>query len=256
MIKIIDVSKKYKSIEVLNSINMDIKQGEIIALLGHNGSGKSTLIKCLTGVLKTTKGKILIDDLDVYKYRKKLIKNMGIIFNQKPSFIVDLTVYDNLLFFKAMYGLKNIEFKESINLIDTYLNISCLFDKPYRKLSFGERVKCEIASIFLHCPKYIVLDEPTIGLDYIAKKNLYKLLLYFKETYNSTVIIVTHEVDYIEQICTRAIILKNGKKIYDGQPNETYRFMEKTINITVKYAKEIDDNLASKLLVSNNLKNR
>jgi ABC-2 type transport system ATP-binding protein len=171
MISINHLSITYnKSADILKNINLNIENGEIIALLGHNGSGKSTLIKCISGVLKPTQGCVTFDNINVFENRKKIIPDIGVVFNQKPSFIIDISVYDNLLFFKAIYELNNIHFAKNLELIDKYLDVSHLYRKPYRKLSFGERVKCEIASVLLHSPRYIILDEPTIGLDYNAKK--------------------------------------------------------------------------------------
>lgn len=237
MIQIKNVSKEYKknNVTVLDDVSLDIKNGEIVALLGHNGSGKSTLLKCITGVIKPTTGNILIDGIDSFKKQKKLVKNMGVVFNQKPSFIVDLEVIDNLLFFKAIYDISKDEFDKMLNLIDKFLNISDLYNKPYRKLSFGERVKCEITSVLLHNPKYIFLDEPTIGLDYNAKKGLYNLLAYFKENYNNTIIVVTHEVDYIQNICDRAIIMNKGKIRYNGSISNITQKIKTVHFLNIKY---------------------
>ncbi len=249
MISINNLSKTYsKKVEVLKDINLKIQEGEIVVLLGHNGSGKSTLIKCIVGVLKSTSGNVEIDNKDVYKDRTKVIANMGVVFNQKPSFIVDLSVYDNLLFFKAIYELDDVEFTENLKLIDEYLHVSELFQKPYRKLSFGERVKCELTSVLLHSPRYIILDEPTIGLDYNAKKGLYELLLYLNRKQKVTIIIVTHEVDYIEKICTRAIILKHGEVQYDGTPEKIGKFLRHSTQITIKYESIRDWELAREIL--------
>ena len=149
MIKIENIIKEYNTkdkskIRVLNNINLTIKDGEMIALLGANGSGKSTLLKCICGVLGLTSGSIRVDGKDAFKNRKYLIKNMGVIFNQKPSFIIDLSVRDNLNFFQAIYEIPQEKFDANIDFIDQYLKFKDLLEKPYRKLSFGERVKCEI----------------------------------------------------------------------------------------------------------------
>lgn len=243
MIQIKDLSKSYSkqnNIDVLKNINFTINDGEVTALLGHNGSGKSTLIKCMVGVLKPTSGIASIDKLNSFKDRKKLVPQMGVIFNQKPSFIVDLNVYDNLRFFKAIYNISENKFNEMLDLINSYLDIKDLYERPYRKLSFGERVKCEIASILLHSPKYIFLDEPTIGLDYIAKEKLYKLLEYFNVEKKSTTIITTHEVDYIEKICHRVIILSQGQVKYDGTPKKIYGSLGHTVSLTIKYDNILD----------------
>lgn len=250
MIQVENVSQSYgkkKKIEVLKNINLLLKDGEVAALLGHNGSGKSTLIKCLVGVLKPTTGRIAIDGLNVFQHRKKIVPKMGVVFNQKPSFLVDLTVYDNLLYFKTIYHIKENDFSQMLQLVDRYLDIKDLYEKPYRKLSFGERVKCEITSVLLHSPQYIFLDEPTIGLDYNAKKGLYNLLHYLKEETKATILITTHEVDYIEGICDRAIILSHGELEYDGVPKDFSRYLNHKISVTVEFNSIIDETEAKRI---------
>lgn len=251
MILIENVTKEYatkkgKKVRVLDDVNLQIAKGEVIALLGHNGSGKSTLIKCICGVIKTTEGKILIEEKDVFKKRKQLVKKMGIVFNQKPSFIVDLSVSDNLKFFKSIYNISDDKFQENINFLDGYLNFSHLLEKPYRKLSFGERVKCEIVSVLLHSPKYIFLDEPTIGLDYMAKKGLYELIAEYKKQ-GCSIIISTHEVDYIEGVCDRALILKNGKVCFVGNPRNVTDRVDKRKRMSVTYSEIMDSEQAQAL---------
>ncbi|MBQ1326844.1 MAG: ABC transporter ATP-binding protein [Eubacterium sp.] len=242
MIQAQNVCKTYKKnqINILNNISFSIKKGEITAILGHNGSGKSTLLKCMIGILKPTSGSITIDGMDSFKYQKKLRTEIGVIFNQKPSFIVDLDVIDNLLFFKEIYEISDEEYKNNLELIDSFLNIKGLYNKPYRKLSFGERVKCEIASVLLHNPKYIFLDEPTIGLDYTAKKGLYALLQYLNSSFDSTIVVITHEIDYIQSICNHVIILSNGKIKYNGTPDKVKNAIKHKYSVTIKYASIID----------------
>lgn len=250
MIQIDNLKKSYgkmNEIEVLKDISLTINDGEVVALLGHNGSGKSTLIKCLVGVIKPSEGTVKIDGYSTFKYRKKIVPNIGVVFNQKPSFIIDLNVYDNLLYFKAIYNINENDFNDMLQLVDDYINIKDLYNKPYRKLSFGERVKCEITSVLLHSPKYIILDEPTIGLDYNAKKGLYQLLKYIKKNKNSTIIIITHEVDYIEGVCDRAIILSHGKVRYDGIPQKFSGYINQKILINVEYNSIIDDEIAKSI---------
>ena len=245
MIKIENIIKEYNTkdkskIRVLNNINLTIKDGEMIALLGANGSGKSTLLKCICGVLRLTSGSIRVDGKDAFKNRKYLIKNMGVIFNQKPSFIIDLSVRDNLNFFQAIYEIPQEKFDANIDFIDQYLKFKDLLEKPYRKLSFGERVKCEIVSILLHDPQYIYMDEPTIGLDYNAKKGLYELIAELKKQ-GRTIIIITHEVDYIEGVCDKVVILKNGVITYEGNPKKVTDRVNEKQRIVVKYNSVINN---------------
>lgn len=259
MIKIENIIKEYNTkdkskIRVLNNINLTIKDGEMIALLGANGSGKSTLLKCICGVLGLTSGSIRVDGKDAFKNRKYLIKNMGVIFNQKPSFIIDLSVRDNLNFFQAIYEIPQEKFDANIDFIDQYLKFKDLLEKPYRKLSFGERVKCEIVSILLHDPQYIYMDEPTIGLDYNAKKGLYELIAELKKQ-GRTIIIITHEVDYIEGVCDKVVILKNGVITYEGNPKKVTDRVNEKQRIVVKYNNVINnDNVKNVQLRSSVIK--
>jgi ABC-2 type transport system ATP-binding protein len=239
MIRLERVAKEYTGkdktkIRVLNGISLTVEKGEMIALLGANGSGKSTLLKCLCGVICPSEGKITVDGLDTFKKRKQLVKNMGVIFNQKPSFIADLSVSDNLRFFQAIYGISQADFENNMIFLDSYLHFTGLLEKPYRKLSFGERVKCEIVSILLHEPQYIYMDEPTIGLDYVAKKGLYDLIAELKRQ-GRTIIIITHEVDYIEGVCDRAVILRDGQVCYEGNPRKVTDKVDKSQKLLVKY---------------------
>lgn len=251
MIEFKNVVKEYvKSgnvkVRILDGINLSIGEKEMVALLGANGSGKSTLLKCLCGVIKPTEGEITVDGKDTFKNRKQLIKNMGVIFNQKPSFIVDLSVSDNLKYFQSIYGISSSNFKKTLFFLDDYLHVSELFEKPYRKLSFGERVKCELVSILLHDPQYIYMDEPTIGLDYIAKKGLYDLVAELKRM-EKTIIIITHEVDYIEGVCNRVVILRDGCVCYDNSPKRIMDRLGKQRKMIVKYERIFDEEKAKKV---------
>lgn len=221
MIKVNSISKKYtkgkKVAVVLQNISFEIDEGSVVAVLGHNGSGKSTLLKCIVGVLKPSSGEIFLFGKDSYKYRAKNTYNMGVIFNQKPSFIIDLSINENLRLFKSMYGLANNEFEEMKALFLSFVpSLEKLLDKQYRKLSFGERVLCEIFSVILHNPKILVLDEPTIGLDYNVKKQVYAFINHLNNIHNTTILITTHEVDYICEFSTHTIIMEQGKLLYYG----------------------------------------
>ena len=240
------IGKDKTKIRVLDGINLTVEKGEMIALLGANGSGKSTMLKCLCGVICPTGGRITVDGQDTFKKRKQLVKNMGVIFNQKPSFIADLSVSDNLKFFQAIYGISQESFEKNLGFLDGYLHFTGLLEKPYRKLSFGERVKCELVSILLHEPQYIYTDEPTIGLDYNAKKGLYDLIAELKR-HGKTIIIIAHEGDYIEGFCDRAVILRGGRVCYEGNPRKVTDKVGKSQKMLVKYEAVLCEEKAEKL---------
>lgn len=250
MIELKNVCKYYekgkKKEIILKDISFTIGDNKVIALLGPNGSGKSTLIKCICGVIKPDEGGVFIDGKNSFIYRKKIISGMGVVFNQKPSFIVDLSVNDNLQYFKAIYGIKKEEYAKNFERLNKYLDFSELLDRPYRKLSFGERVKCEIASVLLHNPKYIILDEPTIGLDYGVKKRMYNLLDELKKE-GHTIVVTTHETEYIEGICDEVVILSDGVIKYYGEPEKVLDINGNIKKITVEYDEVIDEELAREI---------
>lgn len=161
-------------------------------------------------------------------------------FNQKPSFIVDLEVMDNMLYFKAIYNLSDDEFDTMLALADRYLHIASLYKKPYRKLSFGERVKCEITSVILHNPAVLIFDEPTIGLDYQAKVGFYELLKYLNEKFATTILLITHEFDYMQEVCERVIIMCNGQVVQEGAISDIMRKRKVGYSLTVNFV-EVND---------------
>lgn len=242
LLKADHVSMVYKKnkVQVLKDVSIDVKKGEIVALLGPNGCGKSTLIKCLTGILRPTAGKAYVMNVDSFKHQRKIRNHIGVVFNQKPSFIVDLEVMDNLQYFKAIYNLSDNEFDAMLALADRYLHISTLFKKPYRKLSFGERVKCEITSVILHNPEVLIFDEPTIGLDYQAKVGFYELLKHLNEEYATTILLITHEFDYMQEVCERVIIMCNGQVVQEGSISDIMRERKVGYSLTVNFVEAND----------------
>jgi len=245
MIIVNSISKKYikekKETVVLKNISFDIEKGSVVAVLGHNGSGKSTLLKCIVGVLKPSTGKISLFGKDSFKYRAKNTYDMGVLFNQKPSFIIDLSINENLRLFKSMYGLSESNFEEMKTLFLSFVpSLEKLLEKQYRKLSFGERVLCEIFSLILHNPKVLVLDEPTIGLDYNVKKQVYAFINHLNKTYKTTILITTHEVDYICEFSTHTIILENGELIYYGDSDLFNSIDTGEYDIEVEYMEIFD----------------
>ncbi|MEG0793507.1 MAG: ATP-binding cassette domain-containing protein [Lachnospiraceae bacterium] len=243
------VSVKYRKgqLDILKGINLKIQDGEMVALLGHNGSGKSTLMKCLTGVIKPTEGSIEIDGKDIFKEQKSFRTQFGVMFNQKPSFIIDLKVMDNLIFFKEMYRLDDAVFKERLKICDAYLDIQALYEKQYRKLSYGERTKCEIVSVLLHDPRYVFLDEPTNGLDIKSKKALYELLYKINKTSKATMIVVTHELEYLTEYFKRVIVLKKGEILYDADGKQMEFLMRQRSCLKVQYHQVIDGKIQLEL---------
>ena len=230
---------KYKEIEAVKDINLDVEEGEIIAFIGPNGAGKSTTIKMLTGILYPTAGEINILGIDPTKNRKKLAYQIGTVFGQKEQLWTHLTPYDNFKFFGAIYDIEEKKLEEKIaDMIKTF-DLEGFINTPVRNLSLGQRIRCEIVASLIHEPKILFLDEPTIGLDPVVKENVRSLIKKMNKEYNTTIFLTSHDVGDIEKLCKRVIIINDGKIILDDSLKKLkYDYLNKKI-IEVKTSKKV-----------------
>ncbi len=238
------VSSEKKEIIAVNNISFSLEPGERVAFIGPNGAGKSTTIKMLTGILFPSSGKINILGLDPTRDRKKLAYQIGTVFGQRSQLLPNLPLTDSFEFFGVMYDLSDSEIKERITELTTLFDLSAFIDQPVRKLSLGQRMRAEVAVSLIHKPKIILLDEPTIGLDIVAKKTLRDLLLKINGEEGVTILLTSHDVGDIESLCSRTIIINNGEIIKDLATEDlakTFVF-EKYIDLvpTTKFSDFID----------------
>jgi len=208
-------SPETKEIVAVNDISFSVKSGERIAFIGPNGAGKSTTIKMLTGILFPTSGKVNILGFDPTKDRKKLAYQLGTVFGQRSQLLPNLPLTDSLEFFGVMYDLPDKEIKKRIAELVELFDLGSFLTQPVRKLSLGQRMRAEVAASLIHKPKIILLDEPTIGLDVVAKKMLRDLLLKINKEENTTIFLTSHDVGDIESLCDRTIIINHGEIIKD-----------------------------------------
>ncbi|MBN1216914.1 MAG: ATP-binding cassette domain-containing protein [Candidatus Lokiarchaeota archaeon] len=207
---------RHKIVKAVNGISMDINQGEIVGFVGPNGAGKSTTIKMLSGVLKPTSGNLLINNYLPYKQRKDYVKNIGVVIGNRTMLWWDLAVIESFKLLKEIYQISDEVYKENLELYNKFFNLNALYSTPVRKLSLGQKMLCEIAASFLHNPKLIFLDEPTIGLDVAVKEKVRKLIISLNKIKKTTIILTTHDIGDIEELCQRIILIDHGKLIYDG----------------------------------------
>jgi ABC-2 type transport system ATP-binding protein len=204
-----------KEIIAVDDISFSVKEGERVAFIGPNGAGKSTTIKMLTGILFPTSGSINMLGLDPTKDRKKLAYQIGTVFGQRSQLLPNLPLTDSLEFFGVMYDLSNTEIKQRIEELIELFNLGGFINQPVRKLSLGQRMRAEVAASLIHKPKIILLDEPTIGLDVVAKKALRDLLIKINKEQKTTIFLTSHDVGDIESLCERTIVINNGVLIKD-----------------------------------------
>ena len=202
--------------KAVDDISFTIQDGEIVGYIGSNGAGKSTTIKMMTGILSPTRGECLINGVDPNKKRKANAQNIGVVFGQRTQLWWDLPLSESFTILKEIYNVSDQEYKERMEFLNRVLELQEFFDRPVRTLSLGQRMRADLGAALLHNPKVLYLDEPTIGLDLVVKDNIRSAIKEINEKFNTTVILTTHDIGDIEELCSRIIIIDDGKKIYDG----------------------------------------
>lgn len=211
------IKPQYNKIIAVNDINFEIEEGELVGYIGENGAGKSTTIKMLTGLLTPTSGEIMVNGLVPNEKRIQNNKNIGAVFGQKTQLWWDLPVIESFRLIKKMFKIPENEYRKNLKRFTEILDLEDLLDKQVKNLSLGQKMRCEIAATFLHNPKIVYLDEPTIGLDVFVKENIRKFIKEINKEKKTTVILTTHDLKDIEDVCDRIILLDRGQIIYDGE---------------------------------------
>lgn len=216
----------------VNDISFMIDKGEIVGYIGSNGAGKSTTIKMMTGILTPTKGKCLVDGIDPSRERKNNAKNIGVVFGQRTQLWWDLPLSESFTILKEIYDVSDEDYNSRMEFLNRVLELNEFWTTPVRNLSLGQRMRADLGVALLHNPKVLYLDEPTIGLDLVVKDNIRDAIREINEKYQTTVVLTTHDIGDIEELCNRIIVIDDGKKIYDGSLEElkdTYGTMRKVI---------------------------
>ncbi len=244
------LSKEKVAKMAVEDISFEIKDGEIVGYIGSNGAGKSTTIKIMTGILAPTTGKCIVNGVNPRKERKKNAQNIGVVFGQRTQLWWDLPLSESFTILKEIYNVSDEEYTERMKFLNNVLELEGFFDRPVRTLSLGQRMRADLGAALLHNPKVLFLDEPTIGLDLVVKDNIRQAIKEINQKYNTTVILTTHDIEDIEELCNRIIIIDVGKKIYDGtlaELKDKYGRMC-TVTIEIKKAEDLNDlNLAREL---------
>ena len=244
-------SSEYTIKTAVDDISFKINDGEIVGYIGENGAGKSTTIKMMTGILTPTSGQVLVNGKVPYKDRQENAKDIGVVFGQKTQLWWDLPLSETFSLLKEIYEVNEKDFIERMKMLDEVLELEPFMLSPVRTLSLGQRMRADLAAAFIHNPKVIYLDEPTIGLDVVVKDNVRKAIKKMNEDFGTTIILTTHDLNDIEELCSRIIIIDSGKLIYDGglkEIKEKYGYitnievqMKQAINLDeIEFIKELD----------------
>lgn len=226
----------------VDDISFDIDKGEIVGYLGPNGAGKSTTIKMVTGILTPTSGTCTVDGLIPYQNRIENAKKIGVVFGQRTQLWWDLPLSETFELLKKIYSLDQDKYTQRLDLLREGLGLDDFMDRTVRTLSLGQRMRADLAAALIHNPKVIYLDEPTIGLDLVVKDQIRDLIKSFKEEYGTTVMLTTHDMSDIEELCKRILVIDKGKLIFDGDIRtlkDTYG-TSRTLELTLKDAAAFD----------------
>ena len=210
------VSREHNIIKAVDDVSFTLERGELVGYIGANGAGKSTTIKMLTGILVPTSGHAEVMGLVPYERRKENARRIGVVFGQRTQLWWDLPVIDSFDLLKHIYAIPQKVYKQNLELFSDLLQLHPFLDTPVRKLSLGQRMRCDLTAALLHNPEILYLDEPTIGLDVVAKEHIRQFIKKINAERQVTVILTTHDLNDVEKVCQRMIIIDSGKIIYDG----------------------------------------
>ena len=211
------IKPKKEIVAAVKDISFNVNEGEILGFIGPNGAGKSTVIKMLTGILSPTSGKCTINGKDPHKDRKTYVKEIGVVFGQRTQLWWDLPLTETYTVLKEIYEVDDSRFKKRMSFLNEVLELESFINSPVRTLSLGQRMRADIAASLLHSPKVLFLDEPTIGLDVVVKDNIRKAIAKINEEEHTTVVLTTHDLEDIELLSKRIVMIDKGSKVFDGK---------------------------------------
>lgn len=209
-------TREYNTVKAVNGISFKVEQGEMVGYIGENGAGKSTTIKMLTGILQPTSGYLRVNGMDPHKEREAFVRTIGVVFGQRSQLWWDIAVQESFRLLKKVYRVTDEAYNSHMGDVIEILEIGDLLNRPVRKLSLGQRMRCELAAALIHNPPLLFLDEPTIGLDVLVKLKIRDFLRELNAKYGTTILLTTHDLADIEALCQRVVMLDEGSIIYDG----------------------------------------
>jgi ABC-2 type transport system ATP-binding protein len=230
---------EYSSVEAVNNLSFRMEAGELLGFIGPNGAGKSTTIKMLTGILHPSGGQASVLGFTPWVDRQKLAFQIGTVFGQRPQLWYHLPAIDTFTLFGKIYELDDRETKKGIDFLADAFEMRDLLEVPVRKLSLGQRMRCEVAASLLHRPKLILLDEPSIGLDVVAKQNIRDAIRRMNQEEGVGVLLTSHDAGDLEALCKRVIIVNHGQIVYEDKVSSLKRKFLTTKMVEVRYAEQV-----------------
>ena len=231
--------RKHETIKAIDDISFSIDEGELVGFIGPNGAGKTTTLKCLSGLLYPEAGSIEIVGFLPFERKSNFLKQIALVMGQKNQLWWDLPVMETLLLNKEIYEIGDAQFQQTVEELSTLLDVADLLSIQAKKLSLGQRMKCELIAALIHSPKVLFLDEPTIGLDVVMQAKLRAFIKEYNQKYKATILLTSHYMRDVEELCERIIIIDHGKILFDGKLLDIVKKHAKHKRIAIVLKKEI-----------------
>jgi len=232
--------RKYEDVKAVDNISFGIEEGELVGFIGPNGAGKTTTLKCLSGLLYPTSGKVSVLGYDPWDRKYDFLKQISLVMGQKNQLWWDLPAMESFILNREIYEIPKKQYEESLEELTTLLEVKDVLKIQVRKLSLGQRMKCELIAALLHSPRVLFLDEPTIGLDVIMQKKMRDFIKEYNRRKKSTIILTSHYMGDVKELCKRVIIIDKGKIVFDGELAEIVEKYADHKILSIVLSKEID----------------
>lgn len=237
------VKREFFEVNAVDNISFDIEQGEFVGFIGPNGAGKTTTLKMLSGILHPSAGEVEVAGFTPKDRDKDFLKTISLVMGQKSQLWWDLPAMDGFILNKEIYEVKDKDFYELVDELSQLLEVKELLKVPVRKLSLGQRMKCELIASLIHKPKVLFLDEPTIGLDVVVQKRIREFFKQYNQRSDTTVLLTSHYMEDVAELCKRVIIINHGSKIYDGTLEELTRKYANNKYLKLLFNKPVEKNV-------------
>lgn len=233
-------NRKYEDVKAVDNVSFEIEEGELVGFIGPNGAGKTTTLKCLSGLLYPTSGNISVLGFNPWDRKYPFLKQISLVMGQKNQLWWDLPAIESFILNREIYEIPKKQYEETLEELTTLLDVKDVLKIQVRKLSLGQRMKCELIAALLHSPKVLFLDEPTIGLDVVMQKKMRDFIREYNRRKKSTILLTSHYMGDVKELCKRVIIIDKGKTVFDGELAEIVeRYADHKI-LSVVFSKEID----------------
>ncbi|KJK36775.1 methionine ABC transporter ATP-binding protein [Streptomyces variegatus] len=233
------MKRERRQVRAVDSISFRVERGEMVGYIGPNGAGKSTTIKMLTGILTPSAGRLRVAGIDPSRERTRLAHRIGVVFGQRTTLWWDLPLVDSYRLMHRMYRIPDARYRQNLDRLVDLLGLGDLLDVPVRQLSLGQRMRGDIAAALLHDPEVLYLDEPTIGLDVVSKSKVREFLRELNTERGTTVLLTTHDLQDIEQLCKRVMVIDHGRLMYDGPLAGLHEAAESERTLVVDLEREL-----------------